>query len=166
VDALRAYNEPDRDIPRLLDQLERRDLVGRESGSMIEGKQQFAFTHALIREVAYELLPRAERARRHAIVAEFFGRNTGGSGEAIGAMARHWRAAGDNERAVEQLVRAAELAEQGWAKDHAAFLYREALQLVPEQDEERRRAIRRKLAWASAASLHVPDVRRGGSPPA
>ncbi len=165
VDALRAFAEPDRDIPRLLDQLERRDLVSREAGSMIEGKPQFAFTHALIREVAYELLPRAERARRHAVVAEFFGRNTGGSGEAIGAMARHWRAAGDHERAVEQLVRAAELAERSWAKDHAAFLYREALQLVPEQDEERRRTIRRRLALASAASLHVPDVRRGESRP-
>jgi predicted ATPase len=165
LDALRAFDEPARDIPRLLDQLERRDLISRETGSMIEGKQQFAFTHALIREVAYELLPRAERARRHATVAEFFGHNTGGSGEAIGAMARHWRAAGDNERAVEQLVRAAQIAEQGWAKDHAAFLYREALQLVPEQDEQQRRAIRRKLALASAASLHVPDVRRPGSPP-
>lgn len=164
VDALRAFNEPARDIPRLLDQLERRDLVRRETGSMIEGKQQFAFTHVLIREVAYELLPRAERARRHAIVAEFFGRNTGGSGEAIGAMARHWRAAGDHDRAVEQLVRAAEIAEAGWAKDHAAFLYREALQLVPDQDEEKRRTIRRRLAIASAASLHVPDVRRAGSP--
>jgi hypothetical protein len=165
MDALRAFTESDRDIVRLLDQLERRDLVRRETGSMIEGKQQFAFTHALIREVAYELLPRAERARRHAIVAEFFGRNTGGSGEAIGAMARHWRAAGDHERAVEQLVRAAELAEHGWAKDHAAFLYREALALVPEGDDERRRAIRRKLALASAASMHVPDVRRAGSRP-
>ena len=131
---------------------------------MFEGKQQFAFTHALIREVAYELLPRAERARRHAIVAEFFGRSTGGSSEAIGAMARHWRAAGDHQRAVEQLVRAAEVADLGWAKDHAAFLYREALQLVPEQDEDQRRAIRRKLAVASAASLHVPDVRRAGNP--
>jgi predicted ATPase len=164
VDALRAFDSG-RDMTRLLDQLERRDLIRRETGSMFEGKQQFAFTHALIREVAYELLPRAERARRHAVVAEFFGRNTGGSSEAIGAMARHWRAAGDNERAVEQLMRAAEVADRGWAKDHAAFLYREALQLVPEQDEEGRRAIRRKLAIASAASLHVPDVRRAGNPP-
>ena len=164
VDALRAFDGADRDIPRLLDQLERRDLIRRETGSMFEGRQQFAFTHALIREVAYDLLPRAERARRHALVAEFFGRSTGGSSEAIGAMARHWRAAGDDERAVEQLMRAAEAADRGWAKDHAAFLYREALQLVPEQDEERRRTIRRKLAIASTASLHVPDVRRAGSP--
>jgi hypothetical protein len=152
------------ELTHSLEQLERRDLVRRESGSMIEGKPQFAFTHAVIREVAYELLPRAERARRHAIVAEFFGETTGGSGEAIGAMARHWRAAGDHENAVPQLLRAAEQADRGWAKDHAAFLYREALGLVPEDDVELRRTIRRKLGVASAASLHVPDARRRGSP--
>jgi hypothetical protein len=133
---------------------------------MIEGKPQYAFTHALIREVAYELLPRAERARRHGIVGEFFGQTTGGSGEAIGAMARHWRAAGDHERAVPQLLRAAELADRGWAKDHAAFLYREALAMVPEDDVEQRRSIRRRLAIASQASLHAPEVRRRGNPPA
>ena len=165
LDAIVALNEQaDRaDLARHLEQLERRDLVRRESGSLIEGKPQFAFTHALIREVAYELLPRAERARRHALAAEFFGRTTGGSGEAIGAMARHWRAAGDAERAVPALLRAAELADHGWAKDHAAFLYREALQLIPDEDVEQRRIVRRRLGLASAAYLHVPDVRPGGS---
>jgi class 3 adenylate cyclase len=165
LDALVALNDGvDRaDLARALDQLERRDLVRRETGSIIEGKPQFAFTHAVIREVAYELLPRAERARRHAVVAEFFSRTTGGSGEAVGAMARHWRSAGDHERAVAQLLRAAEQADSGWAKDHAAFLYREALELIPEEDVEQRRAVRRRIALASAAFLHVPDVRPGGS---
>ena len=165
LDALSALNDAadQVELPFVLDQLERRDLIRRERGSIIEGKPQFAFTHALIREVAYELLPRAERARRHAIVAEFFGRTTGGSGEAIGAMARHWHAAGDYRRAVPQLLRAAELAERGWAKDHAAFLYREALDLLPDDEEEQRRTIRRRLAIASAASMHVPDVRRPGN---
>ncbi len=73
----------------------------------------------LIRDVAYDQLPRADRARRHALVAEFFGSHIGSSGEAIGALARHWRDAGDYERAVEHLTRAAEIAERGWAKDHA-----------------------------------------------
>jgi class 3 adenylate cyclase len=163
--ALHAMNS-DRDLTRLLDELERRDLVRREPVSIIEGQQQFCFTHVLIRDVAYDLLPRADRARRHALVAEFFGSTTGSSGEAVGALALHWRAAGDHERAVEQLLRAAELAERGWAKDHATLLYREAFTLVPEEDTERRNAIRRRLAVASQAAYHMPDVRRPGSPPA
>ena len=166
LDALQALDESATDLPRLLEQLERRDLVHRESGSIFEGKHQFGFTHALIREVGYDMLSRAERVRRHTVVAEFFERTAGGSSEAIGALARHWLAAGDHARALEHLLRAAEIADRGWAKNHAVYLYREALGLIPAEDTERRRAVRRRLGLASAASLHTPDVRRGGSPPA
>ena len=165
LDALRTMSTGG-DQLQLLEQLERRDLVRRETSSIIEGQQQFAFTHMLIRDVAYDLLPRADRMRRHALIAQFVGTTTGVSGEAIGALARHWRAAGDNDRAVEQLVRAAELAERGWAKDHAAALYREAFELVPAEDTERRNMVRRRLALASSASFHLADVKRAGSPQA
>ena len=165
LDALRTMSTGG-DQLQLLEQLERRDLIRRETSSIIEGQQQFAFTHMLIRDVAYDLLPRADRMRRHALIAEFVGTTTGVSGEAIGALARHWRAAGDNDRAVEQLVRAAELAERGWAKDHAAALYREAFELVPAEDTERRNMVRRRLALASSASFHLADVKRAGSPQA
>jgi predicted ATPase len=164
--ALSAVSGGARDLPHLLEELERRDLIRREPTSIIEGQQQFAFTHVLIRDVAYDLLSRASRRRLHALVAEFFESTTGVSGEAIGALAHHWRDAGEHERAVEQLVRAAEQAERGWAKDHAALLYREALELVPETKTEQRRELRRRLALASSASFHLPDVRRPGSPPA
>jgi class 3 adenylate cyclase len=157
--ALRAVSNGG-DLAGLLEALERRDLVRREPASIIEGHQQFAFTHVLIRDVAYDLLPRADRARRHALVAEFFESSTGVSREAIGALARHWRGAGDHERAVAQLVRAAEQAERGWAKDHAALLYREALELVTEENVQQRSALRRRLAVATQASFHLPDVRR------
>jgi class 3 adenylate cyclase len=165
VDALRALSDETTDPTPLVDRLERRDLIRRETGSMIEGKPQYAFTHAVIREVAYEMLARAERTRRHALVAEFFSRTIGGTAEAIGVMARHWRAAGRNDLAVDHLIQAAQVAEAGWAKDHAAFLYREALSLIPEEDVERRRFVRRRLAVASIASMHVPDIRPRGSPP-
>jgi predicted ATPase len=158
--ALRAMSPENGERAQQLEELERRDLVRREATSMIEGQPQFAFTHVLIRDVAYDLLPRADRARRHRLVAEFFESSTGASGEAIGALARHWRDAGDHERAVEQLVRAAEQAERGWAKDHAAQLYREALELVAADDVERKSALRRRLAVAAQASYHLPDVRR------
>jgi class 3 adenylate cyclase/tetratricopeptide (TPR) repeat protein len=157
---------PEPELERALDELERRDLIRRDPSSIIENQQQFAFTHVLIRDVAYELLPRADRARRHQVVAEFFERSTGSSGDAIGALARHWRDAGDFGRAIEQLTRAAEQAERGWAKDHAVLLYREALTLVPDDDTELRSALRRKLAIASTASFHLGDVRLPGSPQA
>jgi predicted ATPase len=162
-DALLALR-PEPDLDHVLEELERRDLIRREASSIIENQQQFTFTHMLIRDVAYELLPRADRARRHRAVAEFFERSTGSSNEAISAIARHWRDAGDFERAIAHLTRAAEQAERGWAKNHAALLYREALQLVPEHDTAQRSALRRRLALASTASFHLDDVRRPESP--
>ena len=143
----------------LLGALERRDLIVRDTGSIIEGEQQFGFKHVLIRDVAYELLPRAERRERHARVAEFFEESTAELGEAAAALARHWRAAGAPERAVPYLIRAGEQAEHGWAKDQAAILYREALDLVPEGDGQVA-DLRRRLAMARAAAVHIPDARQ------
>jgi len=100
----------------------------------------------------------AVRARRHGLVAAFFESVTGASGEAMGAIARHWRDAGDNERAVRQLVRAAEQAERGWAKDHAALLYREALQLTAADNAEGRSMLLRRLADRELGVL--PRARR------
>src|SRR6478672_5873238 len=164
--AVAAITSERADLGALLEELERRDLIRREDRSIMEGQEQFAFTHILIRDVAYDLLPRAERARRHALIAEFFESSSGVSGEAIGAIARHWRDAGNHPRAVDQLERAAAQAERGWAKDHAVLLYRQALELVPEDDAERRSFIRRRLAIAAQASFHLGDVRRAGSPQA
>ena len=149
----------------LLAALERRDLVRRERVSAIEGDEQYVFKHVLIRDVAYDLLPRARRQERHEQCARFLEEATAEIGEAGAALARHWRDAGDRARALDYLVAAGEQAERGWAKDHAVELYREALTLVPEEDEERRVAIRRRLAVAHQATFHMLDARllgRGG----
>lgn len=156
--ALERMTGPD-GLSGLLGALEARDLVVRETGSIIEGEQQYSFKHVLIREVAYELLPRARRRERHAQVAEFFEHSTSEIGEAAAALARHWREAGDNERALGYFLRAAEQAEHGWAKDQAALLYREALELVPDEDTDTLSTIRRRLAIARAAAVHIPDAR-------
>ncbi|HSS79645.1 MAG TPA: hypothetical protein VLK24_00475, partial [Gaiellaceae bacterium] len=133
----------------------------RDTRSIIEGEQQYGFKHVLIREVAYELLPRARRQERHAAVARFFEDSTAELGEITAALARHWRDAGEPARAVEYFIRAGEQAELGWAKDQAAILYREALDLVPEDGgDERLAMLRRRVALARAAALHIPDARQ------
>ena len=150
----------DRDgLSTLLGALEERDLIVRDTASIIEGQQQFSFKHMLIREVAYELLPRAGRQERHARVAEFFEASTAEMGEVTAALARHWRDAGELERALPYFIRAGEQAEAGWAKDQAAILYREALDLVPDEDE-RLAMLRRRVALARAAAVHIPDARQ------
>ena len=147
-------------LSALLGSLEERDLIRREAVSRIRGDQQFAFKHALIREVAYQRLPRAARRDRHTAVAEFLEEMTGEMGQSEEALAHHWREAGDTERAVVHLMAAADLAGRSWAKKHALALYAEALELVPENDDARRRTIKLRQAVTIQALFHSPDAER------
>jgi len=153
----RMCDDPER-LPALLFALEGRDLIRRQTVSAIEGDQQFMFKHVLIRDVAYDLMPRARKRERHAQVAEFLQGATSETGEAAAALARHWRDAGESERAIEHLVMAAEEAERGWAKERAVFFYQEALALLPEDDGERRSGLKRRLALAHTAAYHSLDA--------
>jgi len=151
------------ELTDLLAALERRDLVRRETVSAIEGDQQFMFTHVLIRDVAYDLLPRARRRERHEHFARFLEESTAEVGEAGAALARHWRDAGDPERALNFFVAAAEQAERGWAKDRAVTFYREALALAADPDVKR--AVQQRLGVAVQAYLHVDDAQMLGLGP-
>jgi class 3 adenylate cyclase len=156
--ALEAMGDGE-ELGELLGALERRDLVRRDTVSGFEGDRQYSFTHVLIRDAAYDLLPRARRRERHAQVAQFFEQVTSEVGEATAAKARHWRDAGEPERAIEYFVAAGGQAERGWAKEQAVALYREALELVPEGDVALRREVTVKLAVALQAEYHVTDAR-------
>ena len=157
--ALEGMTDDPENLSELLGALEGRDLIRRQSVSAIEGDQQFIFKHVLIRDVAYDLLPRAGRRERHAEVAAFLEEATSETGEAAAALARHWRDAGESGRAVERFLTAAEEAERGWAKDRAVAFYREALELLPEDDADRRNAVKRRLAIAHTAAYHALDAR-------
>jgi class 3 adenylate cyclase len=145
-------------LTRLLAALESRDLVHRDITSMIEGEPQYTFKHGLIRDVAFETLPRRRRLERHTQVAQFLEAASLSGTDAVAAMARHWRDAGRPERAANYFLAAAEQAVRGWAKDRAVLLYGETLACLPE-DDERRRMIWRRQAVAAAAAMHIGDAR-------
>jgi class 3 adenylate cyclase len=150
-----------RDPSRLLESLaalERRDLIRRDMVSILEGDQQWSFKHVLIRDVAYDLQPRARRREGHRHCAEFIEQSTPEVGEAGAALARHWRGAGELEHAVRHFVAAAEEAERGWAKPYAVTLYKEALDMTPSEDLERLRFLRKRLAVAQQTVYHVSDA--------
>jgi class 3 adenylate cyclase/tetratricopeptide (TPR) repeat protein len=54
-----------------LDGLDRRELIRPIAVSSFQDQAEFAFWHGLIRDVAYEQIPRAARARRHRRAAEW-----------------------------------------------------------------------------------------------
>jgi class 3 adenylate cyclase len=149
-------------LPELLDSLEGRDLIRREPVSRYQGQQQFRFKHSLIRDVAYATLPRAKRRDAHAAVAAFL-EEVHAERDSPAALGHHWREGGDRERAADYLVAAAEQASRGWAKHEAVELYRQALALVREEDRERYRKLRLKLAVAEQMLYHLPDAERMAS---
>ena len=109
----------------------------------------------LIRDVAYDLQPRARRREGHRHIAEFIEESTPEVGEAGAALARHWRGAGELEHAVKHFVAAAEEAERGWAKQYAVTLYKEALDMTPADDSSGSlptQAARRRAAGATITS--------------
>ena len=153
-----AGDEPS--VVPALEDLEFRELIRRRRASRMQGDEEFSFKHELIRDVAYATLPHAARRGRHAIVAEFLEEEAGSGADAAAILAHHWREAGDSERAVTYLLSAAELAGRGWAKGEAVALYTQALELLPENDESRRRAVELKRAIDYAAFNHINDARR------
>jgi class 3 adenylate cyclase len=147
-------------VSEALEDLEFRDLIRRRDVSRMQASEEYSFKHGLIRDVAYGTLPRAARRERHAIVAEYLEREARSGAEAAAILGHHWREAGESERAVEYLLSAADQTARGWAKGEAVGLYNQALELIPDDDEARRRDVTLKRAIAYAAFSHIGDARK------
>jgi class 3 adenylate cyclase len=129
--------------------LEERDFIRRRPRSSIAGEHEFAFKHALTREVAYASLPKAKRARLHAGVAAWLERLGEGRDEHALLLAHHYAEAvrpeyadlawsgEDHElgrlqpRALAWLRRAADLAAGRYALDEQISLLQRAVELEP-----------------------------------
>ncbi len=99
-----------------LAQLADRQLVRRVRQPLVQGEEEYAFCHGMVREVAYGELPRAVRARKHVAFARWLEGKVGdrARGDLCDVLAWHYgaaaelsRAAGDREvegRAVDAAV--------------------------------------------------------------
>jgi class 3 adenylate cyclase/tetratricopeptide (TPR) repeat protein len=129
-----------RDLEPALDGLIDRGLVSDEPSSTLPGASELRFKHAVIRDVAYGGMPRAERAERHLAVAAWL-RSTAPTAdeEPVDLLAFHYaqavalRGPGTGSvarRATEYLKRAGDRASGQFAHREAATLYEQALGLT------------------------------------
>jgi tetratricopeptide (TPR) repeat protein len=136
--------------------LERREFLRRERRSQVAGERQYAFRHILVRDVAYEQLPRAARAGKHRRVAEWLhGLSPDRAEDRAELLAHHYSAALDYARAAGQdtaglieptrlaLRDAGDRALELYAFAAAARWYQAALELWPADDPERPRLLYR-----------------------
>ncbi|MET0921114.1 MAG: hypothetical protein ABWY77_07945, partial [Acidimicrobiia bacterium] len=132
-----------------------REFIGREPDFDMGADVAYVFRHGSIREVAYNMLPKAERRDRHAEVARLAeAAFPGGSTSLTPILAYHWREAGDLTRAIDCYLRAGEQADHAWAKVEAVRNYKQVLDLLPEGDN-RLRTVKMKLALAQVAIDHI-----------
>lgn len=136
------------EIEERLHELVRRELVRRERHSSVEGEAEYAFRHALVRDVAYGTMPRPVRAERHRRAAEWI-QALGRPDDHAELIAYHYasaldlaRAAGlDDRTLIEPVIsscRAAgdrAMAFASWSI--AAAMFRRALELCPVRDSRR-----------------------------
>src|SRR5262245_37457720 len=70
--AVARLSDRDRfEVEDVLHGLERRELVRRERRSSLAHESEYAFRHLLVRDVAYNQVPRAPRAEKHRLAAEW-----------------------------------------------------------------------------------------------
>ncbi len=121
------------DLGQTLANLEEKDLLVPTAGSRLAGEREYAFKHVLIRDVAYSMLPKSVRCRKHVEVAEFIRERAGERSDGvIGLIAEHFaRAAAlgseaglDPDALAELQTQALESLEA--AGDAAAALYSNA----------------------------------------
>jgi predicted ATPase len=147
--------DPSPGLDDALADLNDREFIRREHDSDMGTDMAYSFRHGSIREVAYNMLPRAERKTRHAAVAQLGEERVGDHpGSLAVVLAHHWKEAGDPERAIEHLMAAAEQADQAWAKQEAVSVYSEVLDLLPEGDQ-RQRTVKLRRAVAETAISHI-----------
>lgn len=157
----------------LLERIELRGLIHRQNASGLGSVDGWAFKHGLIRDVAYEMLPRARRRDLHGTLLDWIAERSGDRLETnLGVLAHHATVAERFEEALRYLDAAAEAARRVGAHRAEAQRLAEALtvadrlgrtDLTASLHARRGRAWARIGAWADAraaleAALAVEDA--------
>jgi tetratricopeptide (TPR) repeat protein len=150
----------DGELAEHLDALERYDLLRLQPQSRFRGEREYAFKHDLIRDVAYEMLPRADRRQLHGQIADWIEQTTGErADEQLDLLAHHAIQAEQHTRALGYLARAAERARRAAAHREEAALLAQATaiaersghdDLIAEFRARRGRALASVALWADA----------------
>jgi DNA-binding SARP family transcriptional activator len=145
---------PPDQLDEALESLELRGLILPCMRSSVPGERELAFRHELFAEVAYDTLTDPVRVAKHLQVARYL-EEAGGDGVPPAVLARHWREAGDPDRAASCLVDAGDQANRGWERARAVALYDQALELLAGRDPQRWRRVNLKRAVALQAWAHI-----------
>src|SRR5579862_845698 len=153
-----------------LQELEGRDFVRAHADSSIANEHEWAFKHALIKDVAYGRVPKSRRASLHVRFVDWLGAHPAAGDEFVEIVAYHLEQscklarevgrseAPPTERAVDALMRAAAKAERREGIREADRYYARALDLVG--DEQSAQALEVRLGRAGTLQM-LGDLKQG-----
>jgi class 3 adenylate cyclase/tetratricopeptide (TPR) repeat protein len=148
--ALAAINGVQRwTVEESLHRLERKEFVRRERRSSVATETEYVFRHVLVRDVAYGQVPRALRAEKHRLAAEWIEALSADREDRAEMLAHHYlsalefaRAAGQDVESIAERARVAlrEAGDRAYALNAfvaAAGFYRGAIELSADDHPER-----------------------------
>jgi class 3 adenylate cyclase/tetratricopeptide (TPR) repeat protein len=136
-------------IEHAMRELEQREFVRRERASSVADEIEYVFRHTLVRDVAYNQIPRVQRSEKHLRAANWFEEIVTGRQDRVELLAHHlWKAAvlaqaagrGDpalGARAIEALADAGDRALRLNSFEPASNYLSAALELADEADSRR-----------------------------
>jgi class 3 adenylate cyclase/tetratricopeptide (TPR) repeat protein len=140
--------EEGQDLDRALTGLQEKDILAPGAEGRLAGERELAFKHVLIRDVAYGMLPKSVRSRKHFEVGAFIEERAGDrTDEVVALLAEHYGRAASlgreggvpveelgpmHDRAVRFLEEAGDAAALLYSNREAASHYRHARELGSE----------------------------------
>jgi len=132
-------------VDDVLELLVRRGIILPNNESNFEGEAQYSFRHALYRDVAYEMLPRAKREQYHRQVARWLVAHIADKPEYFGALADQFMLGNQNEAALATYLEAAQNRVQRGFYGEVMSLVDRALAMA--------KAVPREVALSAVAQL-------------
>ncbi|MEK6277113.1 MAG: adenylate/guanylate cyclase domain-containing protein, partial [Actinomycetota bacterium] len=162
------------DVAGALSSLQDKELVIPSAHSRLAGEREFAFKHALIRDVAYGMLPKATRCRQHFQVGGFIEERAGEGREgAVALVAEHYGRAASlgtetgidpeelrrmSAKALQFLEAAGDAAASLYSNQEALGHYRAARDLDAQLDEVMQAQIGEKMGDAALRLGRVDEA--------
>jgi class 3 adenylate cyclase/tetratricopeptide (TPR) repeat protein len=159
-----------------LHHLERKEFVRRERRTSVAAENEYAFRHVLVRDVAYSQIPRARRAEKHRLAAEWI-EGLGRPDDHAEMLVHHYSSALElagaagldtvalSERARVVLREAGDRAFALSAYTTAQGFYERAVELWPRNDPDRPQLLLsygRVLNWVEQSGVDVLTEARDG----
>jgi DNA-binding SARP family transcriptional activator/SAM-dependent methyltransferase len=158
------------DLAETIADLESRDLVRIEPRSALAGEVAYSFKHVLIRDAAYESLPRGQRRELHRAADAWLSEAAGDRvGEFSDQLAHHALASGEPERALDYLTTAADRSRRAASHRREIALLEQALgiadpldrtELVADLHARREIALSRLTLWADVVKMNAEHRER------